>query len=213
MAQLTPQNSGIPDYFNTPNWANSPPLRKFVDRLPQFGAAKQNNLVQYIPVAIPDMTTYPGSDYYEIEVANTPSRCTPTCRPELGSAPAGAIGRPIQRIRQLQQVPLSGASDHCHQGPPVRIKFTNCLATGAGGDLFVPVDTTIMGAGPFTINYDPETKQPTATITGNFTQNRANLHLHGGRTPWISDGTPHQWITPAGETTDLSQGRQRGLCA
>ncbi len=68
MAQLTPQNSGIPDYFNTPNWANSPPLRKFVDALPQLGAAKQNLLGQYIPVAIPDKLTYPGSDYYEIEV-------------------------------------------------------------------------------------------------------------------------------------------------
>jgi hypothetical protein len=34
---------------------------------------------------------------------------------------------------------------------------------------------------------------------GCFTDNRATLHLHGGTTPWISDGTPHQWITPAGE--------------
>ena len=34
-----------------------------------------------------------------------------------------------------------------------------------------------------------------------FTENRATLHLHGGITPWISDGTPHQWITPAGENT------------
>jgi FtsP/CotA-like multicopper oxidase with cupredoxin domain len=34
-----------------------------------------------------------------------------------------------------------------------------------------------------------------------YTQNRATLHLHGGNTPWISDGTPHQWITPAGETS------------
>ena len=32
-----------------------------------------------------------------------------------------------------------------------------------------------------------------------FSQNRADIHLHGGRTPWISDGTAHQWITPAGE--------------
>jgi hypothetical protein len=32
-----------------------------------------------------------------------------------------------------------------------------------------------------------------------FTENRATLHLHGGMTPWISDGTPHQWITPDGE--------------
>ncbi len=36
---------------------------------------------------------------------------------------------------------------------------------------------------------------------GCFTENRATLHLHGGITPWISDGTPHHWITPADETT------------
>ena len=39
-----------------------------------------------------------------------------------------------------------------------------------------------------------------------FTENRATLHLHGGVTPWISDGTPHQWITPANETTPWPQG-------
>ena len=39
-----------------------------------------------------------------------------------------------------------------------------------------------------------------------FTENRATLHLHGGVTPWISDGTPHQWITPANESTPWPQG-------
>ena len=39
-----------------------------------------------------------------------------------------------------------------------------------------------------------------------YTQNRATVHLHGGFTPWISDGTPHQWITPAGETTNYPRG-------
>ena len=39
-----------------------------------------------------------------------------------------------------------------------------------------------------------------------FAENRATLHLHGGITPWISDGTPHQWITPAGENTAYPQG-------
>ncbi len=39
-----------------------------------------------------------------------------------------------------------------------------------------------------------------------YTENRATLHLHGGITPWISDGTPHQWITPAGENTPYPEG-------
>ena len=32
------------------------------------------------------------------------------------------------------------------------------------------------------------------------------MHLHGGVTPWISDGTPYQWITPAGTTTSYPKG-------
>jgi hypothetical protein len=41
-------------------------IRKFVDTLPGLNAAGANNLGQYIPVAIPDTTTYttPPSDYY-----------------------------------------------------------------------------------------------------------------------------------------------------
>ena len=41
---------------------------------------------------------------------------------------------------------------------------------------------------------------------GCYTQNRATIHLHGGVTPWISDGTTHQWITPAGETLGYPNG-------
>ncbi|MBK9051439.1 MAG: hypothetical protein IPL78_11145 [Chloroflexi bacterium] len=39
-----------------------------------------------------------------------------------------------------------------------------------------------------------------------YTENRATLHLHGGITPWISDGTPHQWVTPANENTPTLKG-------
>ena len=48
-----------------------PGMRKFVDTLPgvpgvtAFGA---NNLGQYLPLAVPDTTTFPGTDYYEIAV-------------------------------------------------------------------------------------------------------------------------------------------------
>ena len=46
----------------------TPGLKKFVDTLPGLGPTGANNLGQYIPVAVPDTTTYPGSDYYEIAV-------------------------------------------------------------------------------------------------------------------------------------------------
>jgi hypothetical protein len=69
---------GTPDYFGTtPNYANSPlptvsgsvvsgGIRKFVDSLAGLGSANVNDLGQYMPVALADQTTYPGSDYYEI---------------------------------------------------------------------------------------------------------------------------------------------------
>ena len=41
-------------------------IRKFVDALPGLGAAAKNGLGQYIPVAVANTTTFPGSDYYEI---------------------------------------------------------------------------------------------------------------------------------------------------
>src|SRR5512147_1515574 len=72
-----PDPGGTPDYFATPNWANSPPLRKFVDTLPVLcsdAAPVVNNLGQCLPVAQPDTTTYAGSDYYEIEVGEFSER-------------------------------------------------------------------------------------------------------------------------------------------
>ncbi len=127
---------------------------------------------------------------------------------------------------------------------PVRILFRNLLPTGVAGDLFLPVDTSLMGAGagPNMMMLDPTTHVPMDMATDNgtvldgvrnpacgepgpkrvldpasdpanpkylkdcFTENRATLHLHGGITPWISDGTPHQWVTPAGESTSYPQG-------
>jgi len=81
---------------------------------------------------------------------------------------------------------------------PVRIKFYNLLPTGAGGNLFLPTDETIMGAG-----YGPSLP---GTAGEKYTQNRATIHLHGNNTVWISDGNVHQWITPAGETTSYPSG-------
>ncbi len=107
---------------------------------------------------------------------------------------------------------------------PVRITFYNLLPTGSGGDLYIPTDSTLMGAGfgpiPEAAPVNSQTvmdevRNPVCTEYPKgdncFKDNRATLHLHGGTSPWISDGTPHQWITPADETTDpLAPGRCRG---
>ncbi|HEX5826160.1 MAG TPA: choice-of-anchor D domain-containing protein [Candidatus Limnocylindrales bacterium] len=104
---------------------------------------------------------------------------------------------------------------------PVRITFHNLLPTGNDGDLFLPVDSTLMGSGmgPGMTGMPPMdegtvtdgVRNPMCTDAKSmddmcFTKNRATLHLHGGITPWISDGTPHQWITPAGEGAAWPEG-------
>ena len=102
---------------------------------------------------------------------------------------------------------------------PVRIVFRNLLPKGADGDLFLPTDSTMMGSGmgpmamPAPVDSGAVTdavRNPACTqepkAVDCFKDNRATLHLHGGTTPWISDGTPHQWITPAGESTSWPQG-------
>ncbi|HWR73003.1 MAG TPA: hypothetical protein VN604_07520, partial [Nitrospirota bacterium] len=62
-----PNGYYVPDYFLTPNWANSPALPKFVDTLAPLGCTTPNNLGQCIPIAVP--TVLPdGSEYYEIEL-------------------------------------------------------------------------------------------------------------------------------------------------
>ncbi|MCX9025835.1 MAG: hypothetical protein OIN85_07045 [Candidatus Methanoperedens sp.] len=236
-----------PDYFGTtPNYANSPlpsvdsngnitgGIRKFVDSLPRINAnpvAGQalwgaNNIGKYIPLAIKDTTTYPGSDYYviglveytekmhsdlnatilrgyvQLETAKNFNATTHFALNYLNGTP----------IRNATGAQVFGVDKPHYLGPlvlaskdiPVRVKFINYLPTGQGGNLFLPVDPSIMGSGPFTINATSYTDPN--LVSGNFSQNRATLHLHGGTTPWISDGTEHQWITPAGENTAYPKG-------
>jgi len=206
----------VPDYFETPNWANSPPLRKFVDTLPGLNTA--NNLGQMIPVAIPDTTTYPGSDYYEIELVQFRERMhtdlpAVVLHPTTGKINAPSGGTLLRGYRQINTTNVNLLTPH-YLGPqiiaqkdrPVRIKFTNSLPTGTGGNLFVPTDTSIMGSGEGPKHADGTSCDPATENCAMFPQNRATLHLHGGRTPWISDGTPHQWVTPAGEITPFPKG-------
>jgi spore coat protein A len=49
----------------------------------------------------------------------------------------------------------------------------------------LPVDPTIMAG-------------PNGLMVGDLPVNRTATHLHGGLTPWFSDGTPYQWYTPSG---------------
>jgi FtsP/CotA-like multicopper oxidase with cupredoxin domain len=164
-------------------------IRKFVDSLPGLGSSGANNLGKFIPIAVPDTTTYPGSDYYIIELRQYTEKMHSDLPPTTlrGYVQVNSAGADVAPIHYLG--PLIVAS----KDRPVRIKFTNKLATGAGGNLFIPVDTTYMGAGA-------------GPSGGNYTQNRATMHLHGGNTIWISDGTTHQWTVPVGESTPYPKG-------
>lgn len=210
----------IPDYFGSANWAYSPPLRKFVDKLPGLGSENKNALGQYIPVAVPDTTTYQGSDYYEIAVVQYTEKMhsdlpATTNRGYVQLSTSVVPGnkvlltqdgtKPILMPDSSQAVGVDkphfmGPAIIADSGKPVRIKFYNLLPKGAEGNLFIPVDTTVMGAGMGSMSMNG------GTMEENYTQNRANIHLHGNNTVWISDGTPHQWITPAGEATHYPQG-------
>jgi len=248
-------------------------IRKFVDTLPGLNVAGANNLGNYIPIAIPDTTSYPpGGIGYTSAPGVTISDSTgsganatatvaggivtgvtvispgsgysanPVVSFSGGGATTNAIGKAtvvggtitgislvgcdyyvielgefnqtmhsdlssttFRGYRQVNTVDPTVSRFH-YMGPliisntnrPVRIKFINSLPTGAGGNLFIPVDKTVMGAGmgPQKMNASPPY----------YTENRAVIHLHGGATPWISDGTPFQWITPAGENTPYPKG-------
>ena len=97
-------------------------------------------------------------------------------------------GEYLQQLHpDLSPTKLWGYADvttgvHRHLGPvivaqrgtPVRLNLTNALP----GVHPLPVDVTLPGA--------------------ELAQNRIALHLHGGHTPWISDGGPFSWFDPTG---------------
>jgi FtsP/CotA-like multicopper oxidase with cupredoxin domain len=217
----------IPDYYTTPNWANSPPLTKFMDDLAPLGCtATTATLGQCVPVATAGTLGALTDDYYEIalveyrEQMHSQLPATGTkLRGYVQVVPCGGSAVPLTtdnglttNITNAAGAQVCGAYKPHYLGPTivatkdkaVRIRFYNYLP--ANSSLFLPLDTTIMGSGEYTINYNPVTKAPATETSGTFSQNRATLHLHGGRTPWISDGTPHQWITPRTESQAYGKG-------
>jgi FtsP/CotA-like multicopper oxidase with cupredoxin domain len=174
-------------------------LRKFVDALPGPGPLGRNELGAHLPVAVPDTISYPGCDYYEIglqEYAQRLHRDLPATRLRgyrqlnLGTDASGH-NTVVPPERPYHLGPLITA----RRGRPVRIKFINQLPTGRAGELFLPVDSSVDGAG-------------TGPLDGPapYPQNRAVPHLMGAQTGWVSAGNPWQWVTPAGEITPYPTG-------
>lgn len=203
---------------------------------------------KFIPIAVPDTRSYGGteSDEYVIGLVQyrttfntdlppttvrgyvqieTPSNAAISQHVALTNTMLDGTTEPVLDANGAQ---VYGVTSPQWLGPfisstkdrPARVVFHNYLPTGVKGDLFLPVDSTMMGGGMGPMPNMPapvvdgtvmdEPRNPICTQNPKdpmcFRDNRATLHLHGGITPWISDGTPHQWITPAGEATDWPQG-------
>ena len=207
-ATAAPVAGQTPDYFGIyPNYANSqfpiltdatncPGGANYPERAYQCGIRKFVDALPSLTMAVAEACSYSGqaADCYEIHLRQYTQKLhtdlpATTLR---GYVQVDSVtGRDVAAISYLGPVIVATS------GKPVRVKFVNELPIGTGpnsGDLFIPTDTTYMGAGA-------------GPIAGeSYTQNRATLHLHGGATPWISDGTPHQWTTPATETTPYPNG-------
>jgi FtsP/CotA-like multicopper oxidase with cupredoxin domain len=234
----SPAPGGIPDYFGAnsnyalsqlptidPNTNTVVPgtgIRKFVDTLPGLNEAGANNLGQFIPIAVPDTTSYsahdnvPAADYYEIAAVEWFEKMHSDIPPTTIRGYV-QLETPVNRatsehvaLTYLDGSPIlnvSGAQVYAYEQPhflgpliiaqkdkPVRIKFHNYLKVG--GSLSIPTDTELMGSG----------LGPLGAAGGLYSQQRATIHLHGGNTPWISDGTQHQWTVPLGEKTSYPKG-------
>ncbi len=184
-------NSPLPNVNDTlnckaPNFCG---IRKFVDSLAGLNAA--NNIGQMVTIATPDTVTFPGSDYYEISAVGysekmhsdlPPTQLRGYVQTNMGTDASGKNTVAPHPVHYLGPLIIG------HSGVPVRIKLINALPTGAAGNLPLPSDKTLLGSG-----------LGLAKGAANYLENRVTIHMHGGNTPWISDGTPHQWTVPAGD--------------
>ncbi len=155
-----------------------------------------NNNGQYIPIAVPNTTAYPGCDYYEIELGEYKEKMHTDLPPTTlrGYRQVNTDDQNVSKFSYLGPLVIA------NKDRPVRVKFTNKLPTGAKGNLFIPVDNTTMGAGTGPLDMN--------ATQMDYTENRAVIHLDGGFVPWISDGSPHMWTTPAGEEYLVSRRRE-----
>jgi FtsP/CotA-like multicopper oxidase with cupredoxin domain len=180
-------------------------IRKFMDTLPGLGPANPSTLGgQFIPIASPTVNPWDPtvSDYYEIGLkdytkqfhTNLPATTQVRGYYDMNPAPLAAFGNLADTTPHYLGPVIIAQGGTALQRRPVRIKFVNQLA--ANSFFFIPADDSYMGMSNMALN----------GTGAHYSQNRATLHLHGGVTPWISDGTPHQWTVPVAEyATELAR--------
>lgn len=156
-------------------FAQSPSsIRKFIVSLPGVGPAGANEIGQYVPLATKHTIRFAGqsTDLYNLVA----TQFSQTMHPDL---PGKTSFFGYSDLFTGDQKYLGGLIV-AKRGTPVILTMTNLVPPKH----ILPVDPTIM-AGPGQMTMDLPT-------------NRIAVHLHGGATPWFSDGTPFQWFTPSG---------------
>ena len=155
-------------------------------KLPEIGGAGANQLGQYIPLATKHTIPFAGkqTDLYDVAVTKFDEQVLPPVAP-YNYGKTRFFG--YMDIFTFQQKYLGGVII-AKRGTPVLLSVTNLLANKH----ILPVDPTIM-AGP------PDALHSMGLTVGDLPLNHIVTHLHGGLTPWFSDGTPFQWFTPFGQ--------------
>ena len=158
-------------------FAQSPTnIRKFIINLPGLGPSGANQIGQYLPLATKSTAKFAGltTDIYKLEVAQFREKM----HPDLPGPTHfwGYHDRTTGDQKYLAGVILA------KRGTPVLLHVTNSLPEKP----LIPVDPTLDASA---------TKK-----VGQLPLNRIAVHLHGGLTPWFSDGTPFQWFDPHGRT-------------
>jgi spore coat protein A, manganese oxidase len=159
-------------------FAQSPTnIRKFVTSLPGLGPSGANEIGQYLPLATKTIQTFAGlsTDVYHLGVKPFGQKM----HPNLSGATHfwGYYDLATRDQKYLGGVIVA------KRGTPVLFNIINELPNKA----LIPIDPTIMAG-------------PNGLMVGDLPLNRICTHVHGGLTPWFSDGTPFQWFDPKGKT-------------
>ena len=155
----------------------SSPLQKFAQPMRSVGPGG-------IPVALPDGTAAPvtGAVHYSFNIGQYTDQLHPMLGPTTlwGYSPSQALGEGAFPKRHLGGIIVA------QRGVPIQLTFTNNLPPNH----ILPVDISdlAMAVGGF-----PDA----AAKFGGDGYNAACVHCHGGLVPWISDGGPMAWFTPA----------------
>jgi spore coat protein A, manganese oxidase len=156
-------------------FGQSPVIDKFVTTLPGLGPAGANNFGQYIPLATKTTGVFRDvmTDKYVLGV----SEFTEKMHPDL---PGPTTFWGYYDLVNPDHKYLGGVIV-AKRGTPILLSLTNKLPDHQ----IIPIDPTV-SAGDVPVGLLP--------------LNRTATHVHGGFSPWISDGTPFQWFTPQGLT-------------